>query len=181
MATEHVEVIPLKDQKPPSLDKERLVKFFLRTLYIIPSKYQSQDPNRLTLLYFTISGLDILGALDKVENKARIIDWIYSLQVLPSVDQTGAIDIPMTILRRIHLLWSCLIAIQVQFAASSFGFTNRIRFLCLISKLTPLCLVILAEESGQWGFRGGTFFGNPYDPSGKVRDSHQDKFAVLRA
>lgn len=79
--------------KEEELNKEKLIKFFMRSLFVIPHQYQSQDPNRLTLLYFTISGLDILGALDKVENKERIIDWIYSLQVLPSADQTGAIRI----------------------------------------------------------------------------------------
>lgn len=79
--------------KEEELNKEKLIKFFMRSLFVIPHQYQSQDPNRLTLLYFTISGLDILGALDKVENKERIIDWIYSLQVLPSASQTGAIRV----------------------------------------------------------------------------------------
>jgi geranylgeranyl transferase type-1 subunit beta len=112
MSTDTVEVVPLSAIQPPGFDKDKLVKFFMRSLFVIPNHYQSQDPNRLTLLYFTISGLDILGALDKVDNKERIIDWIYSLQVLPSADQTET-------------------------------------------------------ESAQWGFRGSTFFGNPYDPSGK--------------
>jgi geranylgeranyl transferase type-1 subunit beta len=91
MSTEKVDVVPLADAKPPSLDKEKLIKFFMRSLFVIPSHYQSQDPNRLTLLYFTISGLDILGALDRVEDKQRIIDWVYALQVLPSASDSGAI------------------------------------------------------------------------------------------
>lgn len=89
MSTEGVEIIPLKDQTGPTFDKEKLIKFFMRSLYVIPAHYQGQDPNRLTLLYFTVSGLDILGALDKIENPARIIDWIYSLQVLPPADNPG--------------------------------------------------------------------------------------------
>jgi len=37
----------------------------------------------MTIAYFSISGLDILGALDDLgsEKKSEIVDWIYSLQV----------------------------------------------------------------------------------------------------
>lgn len=90
MSSSDVEIIPLKDQQPPSFNKEKLIKFFMRSLYVIPAHYQGQDPNRLTLLYFTVSGLDILGALDKIENPKAIIDWVYSLQVLPSSSDPGA-------------------------------------------------------------------------------------------
>lgn len=47
-----------------------------------------QDGNRVTLLYFVISSLDILGEMDKV-NKKQIIDYVYSLQVLPDKDNPG--------------------------------------------------------------------------------------------
>jgi len=50
----------------------------------MPDAYQSLDPNRLTLLYFILSGLDVLNAINKLDNrKENIINWIYSLQVLP--------------------------------------------------------------------------------------------------
>ena len=49
---------------------------------VMPSRYQAQEVNRLTLAYFIISGLDVLGRLEKV-NREKTIDWIYSLQVLP--------------------------------------------------------------------------------------------------
>lgn len=91
MSSDGVEVVPLSSMKGPEFDKQKLVKFFMRSLFVIPSQYQGQDPNRLTLLYFAVSGLDVLGALDKIENKSRIIDWIYSLQVLPPAGQTGMI------------------------------------------------------------------------------------------
>lgn len=97
MASADVEVVPLKDQKAPGFDKEKLIKFFMRSLYVIPAHYQGQDPNRLTLLYFTISGLDILGALDKIENPGRIIEWIYSLQVLPPAATPGTTTLFETI------------------------------------------------------------------------------------
>jgi len=93
MAEEKVEVVPLSSLPVQAFDKEKLTKFFMRSLFVIPNHYQGQDPNRLTLLYFAISGLDILGALDKVDNKQRIIDWVYALQVLPPADQPGAITI----------------------------------------------------------------------------------------
>ena len=37
----------------------------------------------MTIAYFSISGLDILGALEDLgqEKKTELIDWIYSLQV----------------------------------------------------------------------------------------------------
>lgn len=91
MSSENVEVVPLSSLQMPAFDKEKLVKFFMRSLFVIPNHYQGQDPNRLTLLYFAISGLDILGALDKIDNKQRIIDWVYALQVLPPADHPGTI------------------------------------------------------------------------------------------
>lgn len=40
------------------------------------------------MAFFAISGLDLLGALDEIgKEKAAIVEWIYSLQVLP--DHTG--------------------------------------------------------------------------------------------
>lgn len=40
---------------------------------------------RLTVAFFALSGLDMLDSLDLV-NKEDIIEWIYSLQVLPTED-----------------------------------------------------------------------------------------------
>ncbi len=41
----------------------------------------------MTVAFFAISGLDMLDALDILDkSKADIIDWIYSLQVLPKYD-----------------------------------------------------------------------------------------------
>lgn len=38
---------------------------------------------RLTIVFFALSGLDVLDALDVVD-KNVMIEWIYSLQVLPT-------------------------------------------------------------------------------------------------
>lgn len=40
---------------------------------------------RLTIVFFALSGLDVLDALDVVD-KPALIEWIYSLQVLPAED-----------------------------------------------------------------------------------------------
>ena len=40
----------------------------------------------MTLAFFGLSGLDLLGALDEnisAQRKQEIIDWIYSQQILP--------------------------------------------------------------------------------------------------
>ena len=39
----------------------------------------------MTLVFFTLSGLDLLGTLDKKikpKQKQEIVDWIYALQVV---------------------------------------------------------------------------------------------------
>lgn len=52
------------------------------------------DSNRMTLVFFTLSGLDLLGTLNKKisqEQKKEIIDWIYGLQVVvPKPPGAGA-------------------------------------------------------------------------------------------
>jgi len=66
-------------------NKKQLTKFLLHMLNVLPTPYASQDSNRLTLIYFVVSALDLLGELEKVDKK-RIIDYIYAHQVLPDKD-----------------------------------------------------------------------------------------------
>ncbi len=41
----------------------------------------------MTVAFFAISGLDMLNSLDAIKKEqSGIIEWIYSLQVLPSPD-----------------------------------------------------------------------------------------------
>lgn len=49
-----------------SFDRDRHVRFLEMMLDALPSEYQEQEINRLTLAYFAISGLQILDALDQV-------------------------------------------------------------------------------------------------------------------
>jgi len=49
------------------------------------TKHVNQEANRLVLSFFVLGGLEILGELDKLDKK-KIIDFVYSLQVLPDKD-----------------------------------------------------------------------------------------------
>ncbi|KAJ4959657.1 hypothetical protein NE237_019567 [Protea cynaroides] len=62
-----------------SLDKDRQIRFFEMMFETLPSDYEEQEINRLTLAYFAISGLDILGALDRVD-KEEVASWVLSFQ-----------------------------------------------------------------------------------------------------
>ncbi|CAO3595756.1 unnamed protein product [Absidia cylindrospora] len=56
---------------------------------MLPSPYTETETNRMTLAFFCLGGLEILGALDTVvseHNKQDWIEWIYAQQVLPSAD-----------------------------------------------------------------------------------------------
>jgi len=72
------------------LDYERHVKFFTMHLRCMPQGYESLDTSRMTLLYFCLSALDVLGALDQPSphrpTNEQLIDWIYAQQVHPYVD-----------------------------------------------------------------------------------------------
>lgn len=47
--------------------------------------------HRMTILYFGLSGLDVLNALDSIpaKEKQEMIDWIYAMQLLPDKDNPG--------------------------------------------------------------------------------------------
>ncbi|PRP83335.1 hypothetical protein PROFUN_09316 [Planoprotostelium fungivorum] len=59
-----------------------LQKYLKNMSNVLPRPYAGQDSNRLTLLYFVVSALDLVDKLDLVDRK-QIIDWIYAQQVLP--------------------------------------------------------------------------------------------------
>ncbi|KAL4930622.1 protein geranylgeranyltransferase type I subunit CDC43 [Aspergillus undulatus] len=65
--------------------KERHITYFLRCLKtFLPGLYTSNDSNRILLAFFTVAGLDLLGALqDKTtpEERQGYIEWIYHCQV----------------------------------------------------------------------------------------------------
>lgn len=68
--------------------RARHIKFFKLCLnYILPSRYSSLDTSRLTVAFFALSGLDVMGEVDVCLDegqKKSLVDWIYSLQILPN-------------------------------------------------------------------------------------------------
>ena len=65
-------------------DKKVHLKFLKSCYDVLPSAYQGQDSNRITVCYFTLAALDLFGELDGVVDKEKTIDWVYSLQIQPS-------------------------------------------------------------------------------------------------
>ncbi|KAK6933186.1 PFTB repeat [Dillenia turbinata] len=57
--------------------------WYLHMMYeILPSLYQDQEINRLTLAYFVISSFNVLDALDQVD-KEGVVNWVLSFQAYP--------------------------------------------------------------------------------------------------
>ena len=68
----------------PLFNKDKHVSYWLRCLRSpLPTAYTSNDASRMTLAFFTISALDLLGVLftkTTVEEREEYIHWIYSCQ-----------------------------------------------------------------------------------------------------
>jgi geranylgeranyl transferase type-1 subunit beta len=60
-------------------------------LNVLPSAYQEIDSSRMTVLYFSLVGLDILGVVDELDCKEGIIEFIYRLQIDRTVATVGDI------------------------------------------------------------------------------------------
>ncbi|KAI9632119.1 terpenoid cyclases/protein prenyltransferase alpha-alpha toroid [Dioszegia hungarica] len=59
------------------------INYFLRCLGALPASAEGHDSNRITIAYFCLSGLDLLGALEKKtteEQRKGWVEWIWSLQ-----------------------------------------------------------------------------------------------------
>lgn len=67
------------------LNVERHVRYWLRCLKtFLPNAYTSNDCNRLTLAFFTLSALDLLGCLHtrtSERERSDYVDWIYRCQL----------------------------------------------------------------------------------------------------
>ena len=80
-------------RKGGALDVSRAIKCFMYNLQLLPQAYTGAETNRMTLCYFCVSALDLLGSLDKIRDKQSIIEWIYNLQVVPG-ESKGDCDEP---------------------------------------------------------------------------------------
>ena len=84
------------------------VMYFKRCMDVLPSQCEALDTSRcvsprtegshltaslsprMTLLFFCLSGLDVLNSLETVnDRRAEIIDWIYAQQILPDATDPG--------------------------------------------------------------------------------------------
>jgi geranylgeranyl transferase type-1 subunit beta len=69
----------------PVVLRDRHIKYWLRCAKtFLPEAYTSNDSNRMTLAFFTVSALDLLDLLDsKIDGKERDswVNWIYSCQL----------------------------------------------------------------------------------------------------
>ena len=74
-----------KQQENLVFHRDRHIRYWLRCARtFLPQQYTSSDANRMTLAFFILSALDILGLLhSKItpEERESWIDWIYSCQV----------------------------------------------------------------------------------------------------
>ncbi|RCI03889.1 Geranylgeranyl transferase type-1 subunit beta [Rhizopus stolonifer] len=67
--------------------REKLVRYFKSNLTMLPTPYTQTETNRMTLGFFCLGALSLLGELDAnitPENKRDWIEWIYAQQVLPT-------------------------------------------------------------------------------------------------
>ncbi|KAL0091986.1 protein geranylgeranyltransferase type I beta subunit [Phycomyces blakesleeanus] len=82
----------MTDDSPQfSQDFTRLkhITYFKTNLSFLPNAYTTTETNRMTLGFFCLNALDLLGALDESvseQNKKDWIEWIYAQQLLPETD-----------------------------------------------------------------------------------------------
>lgn len=73
--------------------KEKHAKYFVRCLNALPSSVSSLDPIRLSISFFAISGLDVLGRLDLLDKfRSEYIDWIYNFQIIPMLNDDDYLE-----------------------------------------------------------------------------------------
>ncbi|KAI8388720.1 terpenoid cyclases/protein prenyltransferase alpha-alpha toroid [Radiomyces spectabilis] len=78
-----------------TFDFDKHINYFLSNLRMLPSAYTETETNRMTLAFFCLAGLELLGATDKVisdQNKHDWIDWIYAQQILPTKDNENELN-----------------------------------------------------------------------------------------
>ncbi len=72
-----------------AFETKRHIGYLLHHLRSIPVQMTTLDTNRLTLLYFVVSALDLLCALDNPGERQPIIDYVYAHQVVPELHGGG--------------------------------------------------------------------------------------------
>lgn len=68
-----------------TLQIKKHIKFMQRMIGVLPSGLAALDSSRMTVLFFALSGLDVLNSIDTILNERNeIISWIYAQQILSS-------------------------------------------------------------------------------------------------
>jgi geranylgeranyl transferase type-1 subunit beta len=67
------------------MNKRVHARYFSHFLNLLPHRLSCHDSTRATIAFFAVSGIDVLDSLDIISEESRqhIINWIYSLQVVP--------------------------------------------------------------------------------------------------
>lgn len=64
------------------MQKDLHATFLEMMYYLLPSPYESQETNHLTLAYFVISGLDILNSLHSVHTIFLFLCFVFFYAVI---------------------------------------------------------------------------------------------------
>ncbi|XP_064390160.1 geranylgeranyl transferase type-1 subunit beta-like [Halichondria panicea] len=94
MASRFVLIENIRDSRPGKMSEAveeevllpRHIKYAKRIMGVLPTETQGLDTSRMTILFFGVSGLDVLDGLSEVscQDKADMVDWIYAQQILPN-------------------------------------------------------------------------------------------------
>ena len=68
---------------------QKHAKFFQRSLAVLPSSLASYDSQRVTIAFFSISGLDLLDKISLVSDQTEsMIEWLYSCLMISEKPET---------------------------------------------------------------------------------------------
>jgi len=90
-----------------SFELDKHVSMFARFFTAFPQEYESLDPNRMTLLHFTVASMTLLG--QSIPNVQDVVDWVYAQQVHPDSLGNGNI-----LVKKLNLnfssveMWICM-------------------------------------------------------------------------
>ena len=70
-------------QEEVALDVSRAIKYFMYNLQLPPQAYVGAETNRMTLCYFCVSALDLLGSLDKIRDKQTLLSGFITCKLSP--------------------------------------------------------------------------------------------------
>ncbi|KAI6653213.1 Geranylgeranyl transferase type-1 subunit beta-like [Oopsacas minuta] len=72
------------NELPSEFSFPRHAKYFEMMSGCLPSMLEEYDSIRMSILFFSLSGMDLLNTLDRCQGKDKIIDWIYSTMLTDS-------------------------------------------------------------------------------------------------